>query len=78
MSTIPTEATAKSTTLTFQIMEDVKPETSHFSFITSPWQTKCLIINNFLYNCHSNHTQRTYWRCHNYVCYLKSNYMKTC
>lgn len=32
------------------------------TFITSPWSTKCLVANDFLYNCHSSHGNKTYWR----------------
>lgn len=37
-------------------------EGSELTFITSPWATKCLVANNFLYNCHSSHGNKTYWR----------------
>lgn len=32
----------------------------------SPWATACLIINGFIYNCHSSRGNKEYWRCHNY------------
>ncbi|XP_062698310.1 FLYWCH-type zinc finger-containing protein 1-like [Aedes albopictus] len=35
-------------------------------FIKSPWSTPCLVINDFLYNCHSTRGNKVYWRCHNY------------
>uniref|UniRef100_A0A4Y0APV2 BTB domain-containing protein n=1 Tax=Anopheles funestus TaxID=62324 RepID=A0A4Y0APV2_ANOFN len=35
-------------------------------FIKSPWSTPCLVLNNFLYNCHSTRGDICYWRCHNY------------
>ncbi|XP_065073200.1 modifier of mdg4-like isoform X6 [Ochlerotatus camptorhynchus] len=35
-------------------------------FIKSPWSTPCLVINEFLYNCHSTRGNKVYWRCHNY------------
>lgn len=35
-------------------------------FIVSPWSTPCLVINNFIYNCHSTRGDKGYWRCHNY------------
>lgn len=36
------------------------------SFVKSPWSTPCMIINDFLYNCHSRRKGKAYWRCHNY------------
>jgi FLYWCH zinc finger domain len=39
---------------------------SELTFVTSPWSTKCLVYNDFLYNCHSSHGNKVYWRCHNY------------
>lgn len=41
-------------------------EQSDLVFVTSPWSTKCLVLNEFLYNCHSSHGNKQYWRCHNY------------
>lgn len=35
-------------------------------FINSPWATPCLILKNYMYNCHSRKNGRGYWRCHNY------------
>lgn len=37
-------------------------EGSELTFIISPWSTKCLVANNYLYNCHSSHGNKTYWR----------------
>lgn len=37
-------------------------EASELTFIISPWSTKCLVANNYLYNCHSSHGNKTYWR----------------
>lgn len=38
-----------------------------FCFRTTPWKTSCLVVNNFIYNCHSVKANGTkYWRCHNY------------
>lgn len=45
------------------IMPDL---TNELKFITSPWSTPCLVLNNFLYNCHSTRGDIGYWRCHNY------------
>lgn len=39
---------------------------SELTFVTSPWSTKCLVYNEYLYNCHSSHGNKVYWRCHNY------------
>lgn len=39
---------------------------SNLQFVTSPWATKCLVFDNYLYNCHSSHNNKQYWRCHNY------------
>ncbi|XP_065372591.1 modifier of mdg4-like isoform X6 [Calliphora vicina] len=39
---------------------------SKLFFIESPWATPCLILNNFMYNCHSRKSNKEYWRCHNY------------
>ncbi|XP_062122748.1 modifier of mdg4-like isoform X2 [Drosophila sulfurigaster albostrigata] len=35
-------------------------------FIESPWSTPCLVLNNYMYNCHSRKNNKEYWRCHNY------------
>ncbi|XP_017140247.1 modifier of mdg4-like isoform X7 [Drosophila miranda] len=35
-------------------------------FIESPWSTPCLVLNGFMYNCHSRKSNKEYWRCHNY------------
>lgn len=35
-------------------------------FINSPWATPCLIVKDYMYNCHSRKNGRGYWRCHNY------------
>uniref|UniRef100_A0A182JNK0 BTB domain-containing protein n=1 Tax=Anopheles christyi TaxID=43041 RepID=A0A182JNK0_9DIPT len=40
--------------------------TVELKFIKSPWSTPCLVLNNFLYNCHSTRGDIGYWRCHNY------------
>uniref|UniRef100_A0A182MES3 BEN domain-containing protein n=1 Tax=Anopheles culicifacies TaxID=139723 RepID=A0A182MES3_9DIPT len=40
--------------------------TVELKFIQSPWATPCLVLNNFLYNCHSTRGDIGYWRCHNY------------
>lgn len=42
------------------------PLDSKLLFIESPWATPCLILNNFMYNCHSRKRNKEYWRCHNY------------
>jgi FLYWCH zinc finger domain len=39
---------------------------SSLEFIKSPWSTPCLIVDNFMFNCHSVRGPRGYWRCHNY------------
>ncbi|XP_070505988.1 modifier of mdg4-like isoform X4 [Chironomus tepperi] len=39
---------------------------TELTFVTTPWSTKCLVHNNFLYNCHSTHGNKIYYRCHNY------------
>lgn len=44
---------------------------SNLTFVTSPWSTKCLVYENFLYNCHSSHGNKQYWRCHNYSRYIR-------
>ncbi|XP_059611359.1 modifier of mdg4-like isoform X17 [Phlebotomus argentipes] len=37
------------------------------NFIKTPWSTSCLVIDDYIYNCHSNtHKGKSYWRCHNY------------
>ncbi|XP_037945134.1 modifier of mdg4 isoform X5 [Teleopsis dalmanni] len=36
------------------------------SFIETPWATPCLVLKNFIYNCHSRKNNKEYWRCHNY------------
>lgn len=36
------------------------------TFAMSPWSTPCMIIGQYLYNCHSRKNDRAYWRCHNY------------
>lgn len=35
-------------------------------FIRSPWSTPCLIVDQYIFNCHSRKAGRAYWRCHNY------------
>ncbi|XP_016953878.1 modifier of mdg4 isoform X5 [Drosophila biarmipes] len=35
-------------------------------FIESPWSTPCLVLNGYMYNCHSRKSNKQYWRCHNY------------
>jgi FLYWCH zinc finger domain len=39
---------------------------SSLEFIKSPWSTPCLIVDEFMFNCHSVRGPRGYWRCHNY------------
>ncbi|XP_017958195.1 modifier of mdg4-like isoform X9 [Drosophila navojoa] len=39
---------------------------SELLFIESPWSTPCLVLNGFMYNCHSRKNSKEYWRCHNY------------
>lgn len=36
------------------------------TFAMSPWSTPCMIIGQYMYNCHSRKNNRAYWRCHNY------------
>lgn len=36
------------------------------NYIKTPWATPCLILNGYMYNCHSKRGNRGYWRCHNY------------
>lgn len=48
----------------------VDSSSSELQFVTSPWSTKCLVFNEFLYNCHSSHGNKVYWRCHNYSRYI--------
>lgn len=45
---------------------DEEEQGGDLTFVTSPWATKCLVYNDFLYNCHSSHGNKVYWRCHNY------------
>jgi hypothetical protein len=47
-------------TVTFEEFELKKndEESSELTYITSPWSTKCLVYNNFLYNCHSSHANK--------------------
>lgn len=35
-------------------------------FMESSWSTPCLVLNGFIFNCHSRKNNREYWRCHNY------------
>lgn len=36
-------------------------------YLRTPWATSCLVVNGFIYNCHSVKANGTkYWRCHNY------------
>ncbi|XP_075152987.1 modifier of mdg4-like isoform X6 [Haematobia irritans] len=35
-------------------------------FIESPWSTPCLVLKDYMYNCHSRKNNKEYWRCHNY------------
>lgn len=44
-------------------------EDCNLTFVTSPWSTKCLVYDDYLYNCHSTHGNKVYWRCHNYSRY---------
>lgn len=44
----------------------VADSTVALKFIKSPWSTPCLVLNDFLYNCHSTRGDIGYWRCHNY------------
>jgi hypothetical protein len=46
--------------------ETLYEDQSDLVFVTSPWSTKCLVLNDFLYNGHSSHGNKQYWRCHNY------------
>ncbi|EDW58414.2 modifier of mdg4 isoform X2 [Drosophila virilis] len=39
---------------------------SQLLFIESPWSTPCLVLNGYMYNCHSRKNNKEYWRCHNY------------
>ncbi|XP_017846801.1 modifier of mdg4 isoform X3 [Drosophila busckii] len=39
---------------------------SELLFIESPWSTPCLVLNGYMYNCHSRKNHKEYWRCHNY------------
>uniref|UniRef100_W8C0G3 FLYWCH-type domain-containing protein n=1 Tax=Ceratitis capitata TaxID=7213 RepID=W8C0G3_CERCA len=39
---------------------------TNLSFIVSPWATPCLVLRNYMYNCHSRKNSKEYWRCHNY------------
>ncbi|KFB53272.1 hypothetical protein ZHAS_00021576 [Anopheles sinensis] len=39
---------------------------TELKFIKSPWSTPCLVLDNYLYNCHSTRGDIGYWRCHNY------------
>ncbi|XP_050084763.1 modifier of mdg4-like isoform X3 [Anopheles aquasalis] len=39
---------------------------AELKFIKSPWSTPCLVLNEYLYNCHSTRGEIGYWRCHNY------------
>ncbi|XP_049532469.1 modifier of mdg4-like isoform X7 [Anopheles darlingi] len=39
---------------------------AELKFIKSPWSTPCLVLNEYLYNCHSIRGEIGYWRCHNY------------
>ncbi|XP_034485520.1 modifier of mdg4-like isoform X3 [Drosophila innubila] len=39
---------------------------SELLFIESPWSTPCLVLNGYMYNCHSRKNNKEYWRCHNY------------
>ncbi|XP_052903354.1 modifier of mdg4-like isoform X1 [Anopheles moucheti] len=47
-------------------MTSMADSTVELKFIKSPWSTPCLVLNNFLYNCHSTRGDIGYWRCHNY------------
>lgn len=36
-------------------------------YLRTPWDTNCLVVDGFIYNCHSVKANGTkYWRCHNY------------
>ncbi|XP_053946034.1 modifier of mdg4 isoform X8 [Anastrepha ludens] len=39
---------------------------TNLMFIVSPWATPCLVLRNYMYNCHSRKNSKEYWRCHNY------------
>ncbi|KRG00205.1 uncharacterized protein Dwil_GK27753, partial [Drosophila willistoni] len=41
-------------------------DSSELVFIESPWSTPCLVLNGYMYNCHSRKNNKQYWRCHNY------------
>lgn len=39
------------------IVVGIKPR-----YLKTPWATPCLVVNDFMYNCHSNRGNRGYWR----------------
>lgn len=69
------------------LLDDI--ENTKISFIDSPWSTPCLVLKNFLYNCHSRKNGKEYWRCHNYSkkqvdqrcrarCVIENGKLKSC
>ncbi|EAT37414.1 AAEL010576-PD [Aedes aegypti] len=58
------ESYAESGTGADQAAQDAYSQ--ELKFIKSPWSTPCLVINDYLYNCHSTRGNKVYWRCHNY------------
>lgn len=54
--------------------DDNYPQTQ-LEIIKSPWETSCLIIDEYIYNCHSTRGNKEYWRCHNYS---KKNPLERC
>ncbi|XP_055695340.1 modifier of mdg4-like isoform X18 [Lutzomyia longipalpis] len=49
------------------VAEAQASEADALCFIKTPWSTSCLVIDDYIYNCHSNtHKGKSYWRCHNY------------
>lgn len=53
--------------------EEEKPvqPVSNLKFVTSPWNTKCLVLKDYLYNAHAKHGNKQYFRCHNYSRYFE-------
>lgn len=73
--------------LIFLLLDGI--ENTEISFINSPWSTPCLVLKNFLYNCHSRKNGKEYWRCHNYSkkqvdqrcrarCVIENGKLKSC
>uniref|UniRef100_A0AAG5CNE8 BTB domain-containing protein n=1 Tax=Anopheles atroparvus TaxID=41427 RepID=A0AAG5CNE8_ANOAO len=63
-TTPPSTSLTTSTTMTTTTKPSVN--TMELKFIKSPWSTPCLVLNDYLYNCHSTRGEIAYWRCHNY------------